>query len=161
MSFKISCLLFIRDSRERILLIKRKKSPNLGFWSPPGGKLAMADGESPSECAIREAHEETGLVLKPEDLSLFGYVSERDYEGNGHWLMFLYDCHKNMDVLPNSFEEGHFAFFDRDQINNLSIPPSDHKLIWPYYDRRDQGFWGLQAEWVDGIAKIKIEANPN
>ena len=77
MEFKISCLLFIRNHAEKILLLKRKKSPNQGLWSPPGGKLNMNIGESPYECAVREAKEETGMTLNNDDLSLFGYVSEK------------------------------------------------------------------------------------
>ena len=80
MEFKISCLLFIRNHAEKILLLKSKKSPNQGLWSPPGGKLKMNIGESPYECAVREAKEETGMNLNNDDLSLFGYVSEKGYE---------------------------------------------------------------------------------
>ena len=82
MLFKISCLLFIRNSSGHILLIKRKKPPNIDTWSPPGGKLEMTTGESPYECAKREAYEETRLNLCDQDLNLFGYVSEKSYEGN-------------------------------------------------------------------------------
>ena len=139
MSFKISCLLFIRDSHDRLLLIKRAKAPNLGLWSPPGGKLVMEQGESPFECARREALEETGLILDYKDLHMFGYVSEKNYEGNHHWLMFMFDCSKAIDSLPDSFDEGIFAFFNRSQIKTLSIPPLDHQLVWPYYDKRHDG----------------------
>jgi len=55
MPFKISCLLFAKDLDSKLLLIKRNKSPNKGLWSPPGGKLEMESGESPFECARREA----------------------------------------------------------------------------------------------------------
>ena len=68
MKFKISCLLFIEDESSRLLLIKRKKQPNQGLWSPPGGKLEMNLGESPVECARREASEETGMSLKDDDI---------------------------------------------------------------------------------------------
>ena len=72
MDFKISCLLFIRNEEDDILMLRRKKSPNKGRWSPPGGKLDMDKGESPYQCARREALEETGLELGHDDLSLFG-----------------------------------------------------------------------------------------
>ena len=72
MPFKISCLLFAKDVDSKLLLIKRKKSPNKGLWSPPGGKLEMESGESPFECAKREAHEEMNeqLRLKEQDIKL-------------------------------------------------------------------------------------------
>ena len=80
---------FIKDNTGRILMIKRRKPPNLNTWSPPGGKVEMNIGESPYECAIREAYEEVGLKLQNSDLRLFGYISEKSYEGTSHWLMFL------------------------------------------------------------------------
>ena len=79
MEFKISCLLFIRNKEDEVLMIRRRKSPNKGRWSPPGGKLDMTCGESPFECAVREAREETGLLLEDRDLALFGYVRLRFY----------------------------------------------------------------------------------
>jgi 8-oxo-dGTP diphosphatase len=161
MDFKISCLLFIRNSKNQFLLLKRNKSPNKGTWSPPGGKLDMSVGESPFECAKREALEETGLVLADSDLSLFGYVSEKGYENACHWLMFLFDCKKIISETPKAFEEGYFGFFDRADIENLKIPDSDHRLVWPFFDSRTQGFWGVRADCTDpNEINIKIESNP-
>ena len=57
--FKISVLVFIKDSQGRFLLICRRKTPNKDRWSPIGGKLEMTQGESPFECAVRETGEET------------------------------------------------------------------------------------------------------
>ncbi len=51
--FKISVLVFLRDEAGRLLLLQRTKAPNIGCWSPPGGKLETALGESPFECAVR------------------------------------------------------------------------------------------------------------
>ena len=160
MNFKISCLVFIHNHNGEILLLKRNKPPNLGFWSPPGGKLEMSRGESPFECVRREAFEETGLSLENEDLSLFGYVSEKAYEQKNHWLMFLFHSKKRIDFKPNDIDEGTFAFFKRETVENLAIPTTDHELIWPFYDKRFDGFWGVSADCSGGKLKIKIEATP-
>ena len=161
MELKISCLLFIRNIKNQLLLLKRSNSPNKGTWSPPGGKLNMPSGESPIECAKREALEETGLILTDEDLALFGYVSEKGYENDCHWLMFLFDCKKTILEIPKAFEEGYFGFFDRADIDCLKIPQSDHQLVWPFYDSRSQGFWGIKADCTEpSNVKIKIESKP-
>ena len=160
MSFNISCLLFAKDKDSRILMLQRSKSPNKGFWSPPGGKLEMALGESPYECAKRESYEELGLELHDDDLNLFGYVSEKNYEGGGHWLMFLFEIIPSLHALPEAINEGCFKFFSRSQIDSLRIPQSDHELVWPFYDKRDQGFWGIRANFDAQFTKIKIEAKP-
>jgi 8-oxo-dGTP diphosphatase len=46
---------------EQVLLVRRKNVHGTGSWSTPGGHLEF--GESPEECAIREAKEETGLDI--------------------------------------------------------------------------------------------------
>ncbi len=120
----------------------------------------MQDGESPFECARREALEETGLSLSNQDLHLFGYVSEKNYEGNDHWLMFLFESHILLDRKPPTFDEGNYEFFSRPQIDSLDIPPSDTELIWPFYDRRKVGFWGINADCGEGKPKLVIEASP-
>ena len=161
MEFKISCLLFIRNAEEEILMIRRNKAPNKGFWSPPGGKLNMSEGESPYECARREALEETGVSLVDNDLSLFGYVSEKGYETTTNWLMFLFDCKKVFTKLPDDIDEGVFRFFPREAIAKLPVPPSDHQLVWPFFDKRSEGFCGIRADCRERDSlKLSIEAFP-
>jgi len=145
--YKISVLVFLREARGRHLLIKRSKAPNMGCWSPIGGKLEMALGESPFECAIRETKEEAGLEVSEKDLHLFGYIAEKNYEGGGHWLMFLFDCRKILPALPADGDEGEFAFFTREEINSLAIPPSDKILVWPWHDSHSKSFVALRAAW--------------
>jgi 8-oxo-dGTP diphosphatase len=45
-----------------IILVKRCNPPFEGWWAIPGGKLEGQ--ETIEETAIREAHEETGLIVK-------------------------------------------------------------------------------------------------
>lgn len=144
--FKISVLIFIRDAAGKFLMIRRRKAPNKDCWSPVGGKLEMAHGESPFECACREAFEETGLRLVPAELHLFGMISERSYEGSGHWLMFLFNCLKPLDVLPGEIDEGKFAFFTRAEIDSAAIPPSDRSLVWPVFDSHSESFLVYRAQ---------------
>lgn len=106
----------------------------------------MMAGESPYECARRETEEEIGLRLNDTDLHCFGYISEKSYEGAGHWLMFLFSCKKTVPKLPDEISEGHFKFFERAAIDELPIPETDRTLLWPYYDRFKRGFVGLRAD---------------
>ncbi len=144
--FKISALVFLRDARGRHLLIKRAKAPNLGCWSPVGGKLEMARGESPFECAVREVGEEAGHRVEASDLHLFGMVSERGYEGSAHWLMFLFDCRKPLAGLPADISEGRFGLFTREEVDGLELPPTDRTLLWPVWDRHRGSFLAYRAE---------------
>jgi 8-oxo-dGTP diphosphatase len=52
------CLLF---HQERVLMIERKKEPNIGLWNGVGGHIEP--GESPLGSCLREVEEETGICL--------------------------------------------------------------------------------------------------
>jgi 8-oxo-dGTP diphosphatase len=60
--------------------------------------------------------------------------------------MFLFDCRKPIDAIPPEIDEGNFAFFTRDEINSLAIPPTDRILVWPVYDKHRHGFLAYRAE---------------
>jgi len=53
--------IIIEDSR--VVLVKRAHPPLEGKWSIPGGVLEV--GELVREAAVREAREETGLIVEP------------------------------------------------------------------------------------------------
>ena len=149
-SYKISVLVFIRQVSGELLLIERSRPPNKGQWSPIGGKLEMAVGESPHECAVRETKEETGLDLIIDDLHLFSMIAEKAYEGGSHWLMFLFDCSKTLEALPPAIDEGRFAFFSRPEVDQLPLPETDRLALWPVYDRFRRGFVALSADCTPG-----------
>jgi len=148
--YKISVLVFIENAAGEHLLLLRAKQPNLGVWSPIGGKLEMASGESPFECAVREMREETGIVAAIGDLHLFAMIAEKAYEGRSHWLMFLFRHAHATDRLPPDIAEGRFGFFSRAAIAGLPIPETDRAALWPTYDRYRDRFVALRADCAPG-----------
>lgn len=56
--------------------------------------------ESPYACACRVAHEEIGVLLAPVNLHLTDLISEHGYQGQMHWLMFLFEVKKKLTALP-------------------------------------------------------------
>lgn len=54
-----ACGVLATDDRGRILLQRRRDT---GQWAIPMGKMEL--GETPSECAIRETREETGILTE-------------------------------------------------------------------------------------------------
>ncbi|MBI2498418.1 MAG: NUDIX domain-containing protein [Opitutae bacterium] len=155
--YKISVLVFIENTAGELLLMLRAKQPNLGVWSPIGGKLEMATGESPFECAVRETHEETGLAVGAADLHLFALIAEKAYQGETHWLMFLFRCKKPIDRLPPDIAEGRFAFHSRAAIRALPIPETDKAALWPIYDRYRDSFVALKADCRRSPIKVVVE----
>lgn len=75
--------IIIEDSR--VLLVKRAHPPLQAEWSIPGGVLEV--GELVREAAIREAREETGLVVEPSEL--LG-VYDRVLRDPGHRVQYHY-----------------------------------------------------------------------
>jgi 8-oxo-dGTP diphosphatase len=155
--YKISVLVFIENHAGEQLLLLRSKKPNLGVWTPIGGKLEMTTGESPLECAVRETQEETGLAVAPADLHLFAMIAEKAYQGETHWLMFLFRCRKPIDALPPDIPEGKFAFWSREQIRGLPIPETDAAALWPIFDQYRDRFVALRADCSVSPIQITVE----
>jgi 8-oxo-dGTP diphosphatase len=145
MPYKISTLLYCFSERDEVLLLERAQEPNLGLWSPCGGKLKTGIGESPYACACREAHEEMGLIIAPSDLHLAGIVSEHGYQGQAHWLMFLFEVRVRLQSLPPPIKEGRFQFFPPDQVLSLPLPATDREQIWPLFWKHRRGFFAAHC----------------
>ena len=138
---RIATLLYVFDEGDRVLLIERNHEPNKGYFSPPGGKLHTDSGESPHACALREAKEETGIQLTPEDLHLTGIISEQGYQNNTHWLMFLFEIKKRLTELPPEHEEGAFRWTSLKELKELPLPGTDREKIWPLFWEHRGGFF--------------------
>lgn len=143
--FKIATLLYCFNERDEILLLERQQEPNLGLWSPCGGKLKTETGESPHACACREAAEEMGVTLTPRDLHLTGLVSEHGYAGQAHWLMFLFEVRPRLNRLPPPMKEGRFEFFPASALSALKLPRTDREQIWPLFWRHRGGFFAAHC----------------
>jgi 8-oxo-dGTP diphosphatase len=158
MPYKISTLLYCFSERGEVLLLERAQEPNLGLWSPAGGKLQTETGESPYACACREAREELGLAISPADLRLAGLISEHGYQGQAHWLMFLFDVKPRLAAPPPAIKEGRFQFFPPDRVLDLPLPATDREQIWPLFWRHRGGFFAAHCHChKDGRTEWLVE----
>src|ERR1051325_10937714 len=98
--YKIATLLYCFNEHDEVLLLERAQEPNKGLWSPCGGKLHTEEGESPYACACRKDQDEMGVTLSATDLHLTALVSEHGYQGQSHWLMFLFEVLPRLTNLP-------------------------------------------------------------
>ena len=158
MPYKVSTLLYCFGMDDEVLLLHRSQEPNRGLWSPCGGKLDLASGESPYAGACREAAEELGMTLAPRDLHLTGIVSEHGYGGQSHWLMFLFEVKRKLERVPESIREGSFGFFRRDQLAGLAMPKTDSEMIWPLFWEHRGGFFAAHCHChPDGTHEWAVE----
>jgi 8-oxo-dGTP diphosphatase len=143
--YRVATLLYCFNEREEVLLLERAQEPNRGLWSPCGGKLKTQMGESPYACACREAAEEIGLALRPASLHLTGLVSEHGYQGQEHWLMFLFEVLPRLQQCPPPHPEGRFQFFGQDALRALAIPATDRERLWPWFWQHRGGFFAAHC----------------
>ena len=122
-----------------------------------GGKLERGCGESPTACALREIGEETGLELTAADIHLTGIVSETGYGDEMHWLMFLYEVTRPVDVAPALFEEGRLEWHEPESIAGLPIPETDRHVIWPLFWRYRRRFFTAHINCQGGELRWRIE----
>ena len=85
------------------------------------------------------------MELSPSDLHLTGLVSEHGYEGQTHWLMFLFEVKKKLTALPPPHKEGRFQFFRREEIMTLKIAQTDREQIWPWFWKFRGGFFAAHC----------------
>jgi 8-oxo-dGTP diphosphatase len=77
----------VNTKDDLVLLLKRKSVHGEGTWSPPGGHLEF--GETPEECAIREAYEETAVNI--DSLAFRGITNDIFRESEKHYVTLWFE----------------------------------------------------------------------
>jgi 8-oxo-dGTP diphosphatase len=111
----------------RVLLIRRGQPPLLGEWSLPGGVLEC--GETLREAVIREAREETGLVVETEEmLGVYERVIHGD-EGRVryHYVLIDFLCRAVDGDLKAGSDAAEVRWYTREELPalNLAFDASD------------------------------------
>lgn len=117
---KLATLVYaLRD--EQVLMLRRTTEPNRGLWVAPGGKFDH--GESPSECAVREMYEETGLRIQAPVLR--AVMTETSPRADYQWLTFIFVAWDFEGTFTPAPGIGEFRWVSVDEVTNLPIPPAD------------------------------------
>ena len=127
---KLATLLYIRNSKGEYLLMERRRDPNKGLMSPPGGKLDTEKAESPTACAVREAYEECRIRSCEKDWHLRGIITEKNFPEAGNIMIFLMEYIKLINDLPPECDEGAFSFIHPYNLPEHNIPLTDKFFIW-------------------------------
>ena len=157
--YKVAVLCYLWDADGRILMLHRKKVPNIDMYSPVGGKVEISRGESPHECAAREVEEETGLRLRVEDMRLFGMVSERAYQGEMHWLIFLFEATRPIghdEVTAYEFDEGTLVWVPIADVASAGIPETDRTIMCPNVQAHRGGFFMVDIDCSGGAIEHRV-----
>ena len=115
----------------KLLLIRRRNHPSIGFWALPGGFVEM--NEDISHAAARELMEETGVSsITPVQVKTFG-SPERDPRTTIITTLFTALINEN-SILPKAGDDADdAAFFDikvqeEDGMINLSLKNEEKDL---------------------------------
>ena len=105
----------------RVLLIRRGQPPLLGEWSLPGGVLEC--GETLRDAVVREAREETGLVVETGEM--LG-VYERIIPGNAgrvryHYVLLDFLCRPLGGELKAGSDAADVRWFTREELPALNL----------------------------------------
>jgi 8-oxo-dGTP diphosphatase len=113
----------------RVLLVKRAHPPLQAQWSIPGGVLEV--GELVREAAIREAREETGLVVEPRDLlGVYDRVlrnAERRVQY--HYVLIDFLCRRVGGDLLAADDAAEVRWFTREELPVLNLAEDTQDVI--------------------------------
>ena len=113
----------------RVLLIRRGQAPLSGEWSLPGGGLEC--GETLREATIREAREETGLVVETgELLGVYERVIRSD-DGRVryHYVLVDFLCRALTGVLVVGSDAADAGWFTSQDLEKLDLPHDTREVI--------------------------------
>lgn len=123
---KNTTLIYIENARGEYLMLHRTKKENdmnRDKWIGIGGKFEQ--GESPEECALREAFEETGLTLTDYDYR--GIVTFVSNEW-GTEYMHLFTATGYEGTLIEC-DEGELAWIEKDKLLSLTLWEGDRVFL--------------------------------
>ena len=112
-----------------VLLVKRAHPPIQGQWSIPGGVLEV--GEMVRDAAIREAREETGLVVEPgELLGVFDRIlRDSEQRVQYHYVLIDFLCRPMGGELRAASDAEDVRWFTLEQLPALNLAPDTQEVI--------------------------------
>jgi ADP-ribose pyrophosphatase YjhB (NUDIX family) len=114
---------------DRVLLVKRAHPPIQGQWSIPGGVLEV--GETVREAAVREAREETGLIVEPgELLGVYDRIL-RDAERRVqyHYVLIDFLCRPVGGEVLAATDAAEAQWYRREQLPELQLADDTLEVI--------------------------------
>jgi 8-oxo-dGTP diphosphatase len=113
----------------RVVLVKRGHPPLQDQWSIPGGVLEV--GELVREAAVREAREETGLVVEAIDLlGVYDRVlHDADKRVQYHYVLIDFLCRRVAGGLAAASDAAEVRWFTREELPAMKLAEDTMDVI--------------------------------
>lgn len=120
---------------DRVLLVKRAHPPIQGQWSIPGGVLEV--GEMVREAAVREAGEETGLIVEPgELLGVYDRIlRDSEHRIQYHYVLIDFLCRPVGGELLAASDAAEVRWFKREELALLDLAPDTQEVITKGFEK--------------------------
>lgn len=144
-------LCYIENGNSYLMLhrIKKKNDENQGKYVGIGGHFL--ENESPYECVVREAKEETGLDIVPIYRGIVTFVSDK-YECE---QMHLFTCkqYSGNQIVCN---EGTLEWIEKSDLNKIPMWQGDY-IFFDLLEKRND-FFSLKLVYVgDTLVSYSID----
>lgn len=108
----ITCTAMVINELQQVLMTKRARDPQAGWWCMPGGYVDW--DETVEECVVRELQEEVGLTVQPSQCQLLGVFSDpkRDLDGRQNIDCCFVIKVGSVQISPNTEEVVEWQWFD-------------------------------------------------
>jgi len=115
---RVGVAIVFLDKDNQVLIGKRvNTSSGSHLWGLPGGRMEL--WEDTKKTAVREAQEETGLIIKEEDLEYLFFTNDMFKESGEHWLTLYYKAF-NWEGIVKRMEPDKCLEWKWENINKLS-----------------------------------------
>ncbi len=133
-------------SNEVVVIDRLKKYPGICF---PGGHVER--GESFTQCAIREAFEETGLII--ENPILCGIVNWAKKESDERYVEYLFKTTDFSGTISNGTEEGRVYWVKKNALASLNLSQNFDFYLPVFFSEKPVELFG---EWTDDFGTAPI-----
>jgi len=120
---------------DRVVLVKRAHPPIQGQWSIPGGVLEV--GELVREAAVREAREETGLIIEPADLlGVYDRILRNEQQRvQYHYVLVDFLCRPVGGELRAASDAAEVRWFKRGELPALNLAEDTQDVIQKGFEK--------------------------
>jgi 8-oxo-dGTP diphosphatase len=120
----------ILERNGRYLLVRRANPPSADMYAFPGGRAEA--GETPAETAVREFHEETGILPRNPLLFETYDLQPRESDGAGarHFFLSVFKVEADPDLVAVAGDDAAgIGWYSASEIFDLPIPESVRECV--------------------------------